>query len=497
VTTLTEAELRGMDGPARAPTWLIVLSYVALLAVLILPDGFEYPAVLAGLFAYPFMQWACPLCRVDLSRPLTPLNWALLLFLLQVVAFPLVVTFAGPAQGTLPYLPTSFAINSAMLLIALSYIAFCLGYQFTARRLKASQPAGAGRADGTTTTTTRVDPASWPAYVLANFAAGAVGLYCTFGGVEGLVRYFTDPAEHKLALAEAQVSVVGVAGTFLKPFLGFAFIMVWCVWADRHGREGSSLRRLVISGLLTLPALLSFATFNYNRGSFIAPLVSMTAVYLARVQRVSLVALAGFGSAALGFVILIGLYRAGGLGLGELAGDAGARQELTQKLKLADEVQVYGQAPQFLGFILEQTDYGRHLYLGITLVSSMMYPVPMLGETFRPTSGPSLYNEMIYGKNGGSDQIIPFQGELFLNFHIPGIAAGYWLLGLVTAGLQHAFKRASTALEVYMTLYVSYWILFLIQANPAIVSQIFVFFLWPIYLYVATRWLLTKLLKAA
>jgi len=224
--------------------------------------------------------------------------------------------------------------------------------------------------------------------------------------------------------------------------------------------------------------------------------VSMTAVYLARVQRVSLVALAGFGSAALGFIILIGLYRASGIGMNELAGDALARQQLTQKLNLAEEIQVYGQAPQFLGFILEKTDYGRSLYLGYTLVSSLMHPVPLLGESFRPTSGASLYNEMIYGKNGNNDQIIPFQGELYLNFHIPGIAVGFWLLGVVTAGLQYALKKASTSLEIYATWYVSYWILFLILANPAIVSQICVYFLWPIYLYMGLRFLLTRLRRA-
>ena len=122
-----------------------------------------------------------------------------------------------------------------------------------------------------------------------------------------------------------------------------------------------------------------------------------------------------------------------------------------------------------------------------------MLPVPVLGESFRPTSGVMLYNEMIYGKNSFRDQIIPFQGELFLNFHIPAIAAGYWLLGLVTAGLERAFKKAKTSLDIYVVLYVSYWVLFMIQSNPAIVSQIFVYFLWPIYLYLVSRFLLTRL----
>jgi hypothetical protein len=478
-----------------------VISYVALAALLIVPNDFEYPAVLVSLFVYPFMQWVCTECRVDLARPVTPLNWALLLFFMQVVVMTVLITFVGPTQGMLPFIPNGLAINTAILLVNLSYIAFCVGYQFGAIRLKkrralAEAEAG-GQADAAVRQAAPVDPSRWPLYWLANFAAGSVGLFCTFHSVGGLLQYFADPTEFRLAAAETTMTLAGAAGTFLKPYLGFTFIMVWCNWADRYGRLGSSLRRMAITAALILPALVGFATFNYNRGAFIAPLVSITAVYLVKVQRVSLVALAGFGSAALGVIILIGLYRASGLGMNALASDSLARQELAQKLHLVEELQVYGQAPQFLGFILEKTYYSRTLYLGYSLFCSIMQPVPTLGEPFRAASGPTLYNEMIYGKNGFNDQIIPLQGELYLNFHIPGIAAGFWLLGLVASGLQHAFKKATTALDIYSTLYVSYWVLFLIQANLAIISQIVIFFLWPVYSYVGLRFVLTRLLARA
>ena len=72
-----------------------------------------------------------------------------------------------------------------------------------------------------------------------------------------MIRYFLDPAEHRAASAEAGVTLVAVAGTFLKPFLGFAFIMVWCNWADRWGRQGSATRRLATTAVLIVPALLS------------------------------------------------------------------------------------------------------------------------------------------------------------------------------------------------------------------------------------------------
>src|SRR5512135_2815748 len=411
--------------PAGTLVWPVVASCAALLAVLIIPNDFAYPAIIVGLFIYPGMQWACRECRVDLSRPITPLNWALLLFFLQVVVMPLLITFFGPSQGRFPYVAGRYSINLSIQIINLSYIAFCVGYQFAASR------AGAARA-----VERSVDPTKSVFYVIANFAIGLIGLWCTFGSVGGLVRYFIEPYEYSVVmedLAGRHFTLVDAAGTFLRPFLGFSFIILWCNWADRWGREGSSARRLFITVLLTIPAFLSFATFNYNRGAFIAPLISITAAYLARVQRVSLVALAVFGYAVLGLATLLGQYRSGKVGMDELVGDASARQSLTQELDLIDYIQVYGQAPQFLAFVLEQCDYGRDLYWGTTLISSLMLPVPVLGEGFRPTSGPVIYNQMIYGKDASQDQIIPFQGELFLNFHILGVAAGYWVLGLLTS----------------------------------------------------------------
>ena len=268
---------------------LVAVSYLALIAVLIIPNEFEYPAILMGLFLYPAMQWACPECRLDLAQPITPLNWAQLLFFLQTIVLPLMITFFGPARSTLPYLASAFSINAAVVLVNMSYVAFCMGYQWLASRRKATVSASRS-----------VDPSKSLVYVLANFAAGFIGLFCTFGSLAGLVRYFTDPAEHRLAVVESGITLSGAAGTFLKPFLGFAFIVTWCNWVDRWGRQGSTARRSAVSAVPIAPALISFATFNYNRGSFVAPLMSITAVYLARVQRVSLVTLAGFGSVVLG-----------------------------------------------------------------------------------------------------------------------------------------------------------------------------------------------------
>ena len=78
-----------------------------------------------------------------------------------------------------------------------------------------------------------------------------------------------------------------------------------------------------------------------------------------------------------------------------------------------------------------------------------MSPVPVVGASFRPSSGVTFYNELVYGSANVVDQIIPFQGELFINFHLPGVLLGFFLLGVSIRWLQGRFDRAPTVLQAF------------------------------------------------
>jgi len=79
---------------------------------------------------------------------------------------------------------------------------------------------------------------------------------------------------------------------------------------------------------------------------------------------------------------------------------------------------------------------------------------------------------------------VPFQGELFLDFHIVGVVAGYVLLGWVAHKLQGRFERSTSSLELYVWQYTAIWTSFLIFGSVSVVSQIVIYSFWPIYLYV-------------
>jgi hypothetical protein len=139
--------------------------------------------------------------------------------------------------------------------------------------------------------------------------------------------------------------------------------------------------------------------------------------------------------------------------------------------------------------MLEQSRWGAQPYLGATLFASVVQPIPVLGRSLAESSGPVIYNKMIYGTPDIFDQIFPFASEMFLNFNIFGVVAGFCLLAVIAFWLQRAFERASGALEVYIWQYTAVWVLFLIMGSISIVSQVLFYFYLPVYLYFFRQWI--------
>jgi hypothetical protein len=455
------------------------------IAFLSVPSENKYPGALVSAFVFFLAQFFLPACRPVSGKLLCPWNWALFVFFLQLVLLPLSVLLFGPSRGVLPFLPSDRAINLAMLINTGAFVAFCATYAYFARCWEI------GRQSSALQQRSRVaGRAPSLSYIAFNGVLGLIGFFFAFGALSKVKEYFADPSGYLSQFADVSDKVGLAAGQFLRPFLGICVVMLWCRWLNRKHSHKTERFGSIATALAMLAVCFSNATYNYNRGSVVVPLVAMLAVIVSgpsRVPRRTAVSAGAIVLIVLTLMPFYGAYRSSTFTGQELLNDPSARDFLADKVEVSDMFQVYGGAPQFLGFFLEAGKWGAEPQWGRVLVSSALSPVPILGKPFRENSGTAIYNRLVYGTLDVADQIAPFQGEAFLDFHLPGVLAGFCLLGWIAFKLQTAFAQSQSFFEIFTWQYFSVWMFFLIFGSLSVVSQIFIYSCWPFYLYFIYR----------
>jgi hypothetical protein len=315
-------------------------------------------------------------------------------------------------------------------------------------------------------------------------------LFFAFGSFSNLAEYFSDPAGYLSQVAGVSDKLGPAAGNFLRPFLGSCVVLLWCRWLDRKRSHKTKGFGNVATTVAIVAVCLSNATFNYNRGSIVVPLVAMFAVIVSGPSRVpwrTVVSAAVILLVVLLLAPLYAVYRSNTFTAQEVFNDPSVRDLMANKVELTEMIQDYGGAPQFLGFFLENDGWGAHPQWGKVLVSSALSPLPILGKPFRENSGTAIFNRMIYGGADIADQNAQFQGEAFLDFHLAGVLAGFSLLGWIAFKFQTAFTQSHSFFELFIWQYFSVWTFFLIFGSLLVTSQIFIYFCWPFYLYFINR----------
>ena len=468
-----------------AVAWSLFAIAAVAIAFAAAPSENKYPGALAGAFVFFLVQWLLPACRPVSGKLLCPWNWALLVFFLQLVVLPLSVLLFGPLPGVLPFLPSDQAINLAMLVNVAAFTAFCGTYHYFSRRTKN------GPKEITLPAASRVPPRP-PSlgYVALNGVIGLTGFFLAFGAIEKVAEYFSDPSGYLSHIVGVSDKLGLAAGLFLRPFLGICVVMLWCRWLDRKSAQKAKGLSIAVTILTILSVCLSNATFNYNRGSVVVPLVAMLAVVASGPKRVPRRTVVSAGAVVILVLLLApfyGAYRSSNFTGHEIFKDSSVRSLLADKVQITEMFQVYGGAPQFLGFFLETGHWAARPEWGKVSLWSALAPFPILGKPFREDSGTGIYNRLIYGQLDVQDQIAPFQGEVFFDFHLAGVLVGFSVLGWVALKLQTAFANSSSFFETFVWQYFSVWTFFLIFGSLSVVSQIFIYFCWPFYLYFIYR----------
>ena len=454
-------------------------------AFLSVPSGNKYPGALVSAFVFFLVQCFLPACRPVWGKVLCPWNWALFVFFLQLVLLPLSVLLFGPCQSVLPFLPSDRTINLAMLMNSAAFVAFCATCSFFARRAEIRRQSSALQQDSRV-----VGSGPSLGYIVLNGVIGFAGLFFAFGSLGNLAQYFSDPAGYLSQVAGVSDKLGPAAGNFMRPFMGSCIVMLWCRWLDRKHSQKAKSFGSVVTVVAIVAVCLSNATFNYNRGSMVVPLVAMLAVIVSGPRRVPWKTVVSAAVTLLVVLLLLplyGVYRSNNFTAQELFNDRSVRDVMANNVELTEMFQIYGGAPQFLGFLLENAGWGAHPQWGKVLVSSTLSPLPILGKPFRENTGTAIYNMMIYDVPDISDQVPPFQGEAFLDFHLAGVLAGFSLLGWIAFKFQTAFVQSQSFFELFIWQYFSVWTFFLIFGSLSVTSQIAIFFCWPFYLYFVSR----------
>jgi hypothetical protein len=446
---------------SRATLWVLAINAIALIGFACAPAAQEYPLAVVGIVAFLFVQAFLPACRIRVTAPVCPANIAQGYYWIQLVLVTLLVGYFGFSQGALPYLPSKGAINLAIVVHVVGYLSFCVAYQFCSR------------------VTVGVPHELVPrtAYLIVPFAVlGLLGFLMAQGGVSGFIDYVSSPIEHRMR-AEDPTTLEGAAGSFLKHFLGFAVVLAWSWWLGRGPRRKVS----IIAVTAGVVIVLLVANFNYNRGTMLGPLVGLAAAFSVHVWRIPFKGLVLAGMLALSLAFVFGWYRASDLDITELS--ASALADTWDPEGVVEFMQIYASGPQMAAYLIESLE-GK-FYYGKTLLPSLVYPIPVLGKPYRDASGTGIFNELIYGDTDSVDQVIPLDGELYINFHLAGVVLGNVLLGCFLAWLQGKFVGAPNPVESYAWLMMALWTVF--PGSLAVTSQIYVYSFWPIYIYFVVK----------
>ncbi|MGD1091601.1 MAG: hypothetical protein ABSB35_06350 [Bryobacteraceae bacterium] len=453
------------------PGWTLALPLLALTAVIASPPERRLLSVLASASVFALMQWLLPRCRFRADHYFSPVNVALLLLFLKIVIAPILVMAAGAGNDLFVAAPSRESMEGAVLIDSIAYVALCFGLAFTPqRRIERRKPSMIAVLSET----------PGPAFVLVFAAVGLLGFFLAFGSPGAMVDYFLNPSAVMDTSGQTEGTWSGFLGTVLRPFVAFAFVAWWARSLDfpRHaGKWWPALTGAVAAIGITIANL----TFSYNRAAFVFPVIAVVAVYSARIRRISPVVTASALAVLLPVLFAIGNYREKTKVGASSPADASLFQASLRDA--SDQVQSYAGGPPLEGLFLDQLGWGDHLYGGSTLVASALSPFPILGKSFRESSGSTLYNRTLYGMPDFDDQIIPFSAELFVNFHAAGVLAGFLGLGLLLGRSELWFAAAGSSFGAFVVQYVSMWCAMLAVWSLSVFSQIALYFLWPIYLY--------------
>ncbi len=455
-----------------SPLWVAALPMLALAALLACPPEQRLLSVLASASLCALMPWVLPRARFRTDAYFSPVNVALALLHLKIVLVPILLMNFGFRNEISALTASLGSMEKAVLVDTIAYVAFCIGLQ-----LFSDRPVNPGRYS----LLPALSGTPGHGFTVAFALLGVVGLFLTFGSVGRFLEYFSDPAS--VITQEGGASVGDFLGTMLRPFFAFALVTWWAGVADESRETGNRWRPALVGIAAAVGITIANMTFSFNRGAFVFPVLSLIAVYSARIRRIPFVLTLTGIAICVPLLLAVASFRSNSQ-LAKVSPTATSDSGLSMA-DLTDNIVVYCGGPQLTAVFYESLDWGDKLFGGTSLVSSVLSPIPILGKSFREDGGPIVYNKAIYGMAGIDDQIPPFTSELFGNFHVAGVVAGLLGLAFLLARLESWMDVVGSTFGAFVIQYIAVWGAMLSVWSVSVYAQILFYFLGPVYLYLA------------
>ena len=473
--TLTSRPIN--DSATLAAVALIYGVTIAIITLAGFPSLALLPAASVGVYGLTLLF--LPKYRPLRAMPLCPINLAHVIILLKFVIMPLSIVALGLEIAELPAEPSISSMLKALLLSCLLLVSFAAGFSLH-RAVNTSHAYNSRTTQGH----------QWErkskgglAFGVSCILIGLIGMYFAFPDLYSLWEYYLRPPQQSgLAISAVSATPQQVISGLLRPFLPFGLILLWGAYVSRPSIKRSIPLRTAATVVTAALIAIVLLTYSYNRGSFVFPIVALAASYSRHVAHVRAKALLVLALLLWLPMTLIAAYRSSTYALTQLLGEDNVRSDLTGRVNSTAALQVYAAGPQFEAYFLDSFNWSPPLTYGKAIVSSLLYPVPVLGKPFREDSGVIAYNRVLRGPNN-LDAVVPFEVELFCDFHILGVMCGGLLFGAAIKRFQNAFVKSRDKTDTYSCQYMSMWLLYLFVGGVSVVSQIFIVFMWPIYVY--------------
>jgi hypothetical protein len=402
-------------------------------------------------------HWLVPAVR-PVRRPLvSPQSILYAGFAIQLVVAPLLFIVDGPVRWVFPVGQTREGIAFAALLIGLSFPCWAVGLVLVQRRSAA--------------TAATVGWGSVPRWVIVLFAVL---------GTAGLALWALRADEWEVTADAGADGVVTVVRLLLRPFLAVAGIAILSNVLLARGASLAGRRKLVLLGGCVVLVVLSSLTLDARRAPLLAALLALLAAYGLITNRPSIRALLMLGVGATAAFLAVRVLRSPDQPFNLLFNRTGADEGLLSAFNT--EVQSYAGGLQMVAFLLDHVGrlgdplYGRgQLYTAIA-------PLPRLGESVRDETPGALYNSLFIDRQ---DQVLPLAGQLYLDFGVLSVCAGFILLGLLTGVLQRMFARSQTLVEAFVWALPAPWLAFSLGSSPIGFYQFLIYFSLPAYVLLA------------